>query len=107
MNKRLSDNTRTAIGYTCIALVIIAWLGMFYVLALPDEFTFKIEMDNNTKEAMQSINYSAIEDIEDKQICYSEICYMDLEKNQIGSCSLSKVNCRIFEDKFGFVGVGE
>jgi len=57
----MDDNWRTAIGYICIALVFISWFGMFWVLAFPTEFTFKMEMDNNTKEAIESINYSAIQ----------------------------------------------
>lgn len=100
MIKGLSDNWRTAIGYICIALVFISWFGMFYVLALPDEFTFKLEMDNNTKDAFESINYSAINNIE--QVCYSEKCYLDLENNTIGGCSMYKVDCKLWEDKYGF-----
>ena len=56
----MDDNWRTAVGYICIALVFITmYLGAAWVMS-PSEFTFKIEMDNNTKDAFESINYSEI-----------------------------------------------
>jgi len=65
--KPLSDNARTAVGYICIALVFISmYIGGAWVLS-PQEFTFKIEMDNNTRDAMQSINYSSIESASNNQ----------------------------------------
>ena len=49
-----------SIKYICQAIVLIVFIiGGAYVLS-PTEFTFKIEMDNNTKEAFESINYTAI-----------------------------------------------
>ena len=67
----LSDNARTAIGYVCIALVFISWFGMFYVFALPTEFTWKVEMDNNTKEAIQSINYTEISNLKNDKALHT------------------------------------
>ncbi len=94
----MKDNTRTAIGYICIALVVIGWLLMMAWIMSPQEFTFKIEMDNNTKEAIESINYT---EISNKQpLCYSEKCYFDIKENQIGGCGMTKVDCREFETKF-------
>lgn len=63
-----------------------------------NSWTLRIEMDNNTKEAIQSINYSQIYN---NKVCYSEKCYLDLKKNQIGSCSMVKVNCDLFNNKYG------
>lgn len=61
------DNTRKAIGYVCISLVVISWiLGGAWIMS-PRDFTFKIEMDNNTKDAIESIDYKAIGDIGHEQ----------------------------------------
>ena len=59
----MDDNWRTAVGYICIALVFITmYLGAAWVMS-PSEFTFKIEMDNNTKDAVESIDYESITDM--------------------------------------------
>jgi len=63
----MHNNWKTAIGYICIALVFITmYLGAAWVMS-PSEFTFKIEMDNNTKEAIESIEWENIND-EDKEL---------------------------------------
>lgn len=70
----MKDNTRTTIGYVCIALVIISYILFLAWVSSPNEFTFKIEMDNNTKEAIDSIDYNSI----NNEIIWS--CPMLLEK---------------------------
>lgn len=56
----MDDNCRIAIGYICVALVLsVVFIGGAWIMS-PQEFTFKIEMDNNTKEAIESVNYTAI-----------------------------------------------
>ena len=96
----MDDNTRTVIGYICLAFCFLGWVGIFWTLNLSDaKLNIKIEMDNNTRKAMESINYSEI--YKTQRICYSEKCYLDLENNTIGGCSMYKVDCYIFEDKFG------
>jgi hypothetical protein len=74
MNK-MDDNWRTSIGYICIALVCISWvLGGAWILS-PQEFTFKIEIDNNTRDAFESIDYEAISE---KNIEYAPIeCFFN------------------------------
>ncbi len=57
----MNDNTRTAIGYICIALVFITWLLLLAWVVSPTEFTFKFEIDNNTKEAIESVEYPIVE----------------------------------------------
>ena len=71
----MKDNTRTAIGYVCIALVFISYFVMLGWIGSPRDFTFKIEMDNNTKDAFQSINYSEINEIQE----YPNNLYEDCE----------------------------
>lgn len=95
----MNDNWRTSIGYICIAMVVVSWLLLVGWAMTPNEFIFRIEMDNNTRKAMQSINYSEISDQD--RICYSEICYIDIENNiQVGGCTMSKVDCYIFKEKY-------
>ncbi len=57
----MEDNTRTAIGYVCIALVFISWFLMLAWIGSPNEFTIKFEMDNNTKEAVESVEYPIVD----------------------------------------------
>ncbi len=57
----MHDNTRTAIGYICIALVFITWLLLLGWIASPSEFIIKFEIDNNTKSAIESIEYPIVE----------------------------------------------
>jgi len=73
----MKDNTRIAIGYVCIALVIISYFVMIGWIGSPRDFTFKIEMDNNTKDAFQSINYSEINEIQDHPKNLYEDCEYD------------------------------
>lgn len=56
----MHNNWRTAIGYICIMLCVVAWLGLLAWIATPTEFTIKIEMDNNTREAIESIEYPIV-----------------------------------------------
>lgn len=52
MEKGLSDNGRAAIGYVCLALCFLGWIGIFWTLNIANgEFVFKIEMDDNTLDA--------------------------------------------------------
>ena len=71
----MDDNCRIAIGYFCVALVLISvFIGAAWIMS-PQEFTFKIEMDNNTKEAFESIDYEAITE---KTISYAPIeCFIN------------------------------
>ncbi len=59
-DKGLSDNGRTAIGYICIALCLISWFLMIAWMASPSEFTFRVEMDNNTLNAVESIEWDKL-----------------------------------------------
>ncbi len=54
-------NTRIAIGYFCVALVIISFFLMIAWIESPNEFTIKFEMDNNTKEAVESVEYPIVD----------------------------------------------
>lgn len=56
----MDNNWRVSIGYICVALVLVSvFIGGAWVMS-PQEFTFKIEMDNNTREAFESIDYEMI-----------------------------------------------
>ncbi len=57
----MDDNWRMAIGYICVMFVAITFMiGISWVMS-PSEFTFKIEMDDNTKEAIDSIDYPIVD----------------------------------------------
>ncbi|KKM26048.1 hypothetical protein LCGC14_1588790 [marine sediment metagenome] len=56
----MKDNTRIPIGYVCIALAFISWFLMLAWIGSPNEFTIKLEMDNNTKEAIESVEYPIV-----------------------------------------------
>ena len=56
----MNNNWVVAIGIICGALVLMTIFVCDAWIHSPQEFTFKIEMDNNTKEAFESINYSEI-----------------------------------------------
>ncbi len=62
----MKDNTRTAIGYFCTALVFISYFFMMAWILSPQEFTIKLEMDENTREAIESIEYPIVQEVEDK-----------------------------------------
>lgn len=84
-----------------ISLMTITFMLCCTVLYINhNAWTISFEMDNNTKEAIESIEYPIVGDIEN--VCYSEICYLDLENNTIGGCSMGKVDCKLWEDKYGF-----
>lgn len=71
-----------------------------------NSWTLRLEMDNNTKESTESINYSEI--LSNDRTCYSEECYIDIKNNiQVGGCSMSKVDCKLFENKFALVSGDE
>ena len=72
----MDDNWRIAIGYFCVALVLIAvFIGAAWIMS-PQEFTFNIEMDNNTKEAVESIKYPIInQNITEIKGGCGRICY--------------------------------
>lgn len=98
----MDDNWRITIGYVCVMLVAISCIfGISWIMS-PQEFTFKIEIDNNTKEAVESVEYPIVDIKQPETICYSEICYLDLENNTIGGCSISKADCRLWKDKYGY-----
>ena len=65
----MNDNTRTAIRYVCITLMIITWLLLLAWIASPTEFTFKLEMDNNTKVAIESIEWESLYEQEEVWNC--------------------------------------
>ena len=67
----MDDNWRTSIGYICIMLCVVAWLGLLAWMVTPTEFTFKIEMDNNTRNAIESIEYPIAEDIGNANYWYN------------------------------------
>ena len=69
----MKDNTRTAIGYVCIALVFISYFVMVGWIGSPNEFTIKLEMDNNTKEAVESVEYPIIDTQPTEEYCESLI----------------------------------
>lgn len=48
-------------------MCIVAMVCVTVAFVSHEGYTFRIEMDNNTKEAMQSINYSAIESSSNNQ----------------------------------------
>lgn len=71
-------------------------------------WTMRFEMDNNTKEAIESIDYPIVDNSDNKRTCYSEKCHIDIKNNiQIGGCSMSEVNCELFEDKFALEVIQE
>ena len=100
----MDDNWRTATGYICIALVFISmYIGGAWVLS-PQEFTFKIEMDNNTKEAVESVEYPIL-DVNEKE-CFQRIVrydrYIDYENGIVTSgyfynTTWQRTECEEFE----------
>lgn len=79
----MDDNWRMAIGYVCVMFVaIFCILGISWMMS-PQEFTFKIEMDNNTKEAFESIEYPII-NINESQSCHNSIKNSTGEYNWYG-----------------------
>lgn len=99
MNKHLIWAV-TIIGIVMMLCITLMWLNY-------NSWTVRFEMDDNTKEAIESIDFPIANINEQPEdICYSEICYLDLENNTIGGCSMSKVDCYLWEDKYGFVNSG-
>lgn len=104
----MKDNTRTAVGYVCITLVIVSYILFLGWILTPSEFTFKIEMDNNTKEAVESIqwdnDFSNKRHISNHSLYYGDT-WGDKDYRLDGTFNFSD------SDKFGdcwsFEGVGE
>lgn len=57
MNEETKRNLIWAIAITLMVLGFFAFLS---ISTIPAKWTFGIQMDNNTKEAIQSINYTQI-----------------------------------------------
>lgn len=95
----MKDNTRTAIGYICIALCIMSYFTFMAIAIMPTEFTIDFDVGEGALEMMETANNISMNQ-EKESICYSEICYLDLYENQIGGCSMTKVNCMKFKEKF-------
>lgn len=56
----MDNNTRKTIECIMACLVAIVFLiGAAWIMS-PQEFTFKIEMDNNTKDAVESVDYDKL-----------------------------------------------
>ncbi len=117
----MDDNWRISIGYITVMFVAIVFmLGISWIMS-PQEFTFKVEMDDNTKEAVQSINYSAIESASNNQNkCFERTIrwdrILDVQENTFISGSFYntswvETDCRKFNqdmiNNVAFVGVGE
>ena len=82
----MDDNWRIAIGYFCVALVLISvFIGGAWILS-PQEFTFKVEMDNNTKEAIESVEYPIVNEM-------SDVYFGNLE-----NCTLVQTECDCWEE---------
>lgn len=64
--KSISNNTlkydylMMALIFILFALVMISFMLMIAWIGTPTEFLIKFEMDNNTLEAVKSINWSAL-----------------------------------------------
>lgn len=71
-----------------ICLAIIMFFGMFWTLSLSN-ITIQFKMDNNTKEAIESINYSAIMGASS---CYVINQPIDLKSNTIIGASAYVMN---------------
>ncbi len=57
----MDDNWRISIGYICVALVGISFIiGAAWMMS-PSEFTIRFEMDDNAKEAIESIEYPIVD----------------------------------------------
>lgn len=85
----MDNNSRTAIGYFCVALVFIAYFLMMSWILSPQEFTWKIEMDNNTKEAIESIEFP---NINENTFLFNATVNEDIE------CIIEKVICEDIND---------
>ena len=87
----MKDNTRTAIGYVCIAAVIMSYFLMLGLIAAPRDFTLHINMtsDWNMTELTDSIDQMQYECYEngymipcenftfDEHFCSGYVCEVD------------------------------
>lgn len=107
MNKGLSDNGRTAIGFACVTLIFIYYFLMLAWSNSPSEFTFKVEIDNNTKEAVESVEYPLVHG-ENTYINVIRV-YNDSSKEIVGS-AINSHAVEIYGDceyRFAFGGNSE
>lgn len=80
-------------------VIIVSTICVTFLIIQSNPFTLRLEMNNNTLEAVKSINFTDINKIYQKN-CYSERCYFDIENNLISGCFMYKVDCDEFELKY-------
>lgn len=54
------ETIKNLIWAIAITLMVLGYFTFLSILSIPAKWTFEIQMDNNTREAIQSINYSQI-----------------------------------------------
>jgi hypothetical protein len=62
------ENKLKYLGIIPICLFIIGYFGVFWTLNLSN-IDININMNNNTLEAIKSINYTALENVNKQNIC--------------------------------------
>ena len=62
MRENTSNLLLNLIWALAITLMVLGLFAFMSILSLPHKFTIEFTMDNNTREAVQSINYTAITD---------------------------------------------
>lgn len=58
----------------CLTLITCSYYWSNTLIKIPYEYTVKIEMDNNTLEAIKSINYTALNNYKSeytKELCFN------------------------------------
>lgn len=60
MNESTKEIIFRLIRAMTIIVIVMSILLAIVLVSLPNKWTFEITMDNNTREAMQSINYTAM-----------------------------------------------
>ncbi|HDK42081.1 MAG TPA: hypothetical protein ENG87_01775 [Candidatus Pacearchaeota archaeon] len=88
----------THLNWIAGLIVIIVLICGTLIWINYNSWTVRFKMDDNTKKAIESLEWDKIYN-ENK--CFSERCYFDIEENQIGGCSMYKVDCKEFEVKYG------
>ena len=90
-NKELKD----------VSFGLIVGIGFGYIIAFIT-FSFYLESVLDSGFSVNDTFAQSLMKCYDKSdVCYSEICYLDLEENLIGGCSMSKVDCGLIKKRYG------
>ena len=83
-----------------ILYAVIVTLAILSLVSILSHNSLSNEMEELDKQYYEMVKDYINCQTKESNKCYSEICFLDLENNTIGICTMSEVNCEEFKTKF-------